>query len=164
MYNCVKEEGQTLTRMTFLEVKRLTELAKLPYRGSEAAAGYDLHATSKHIIKPGERALVSTGLAVKFPIGRYARIAPRSGLSVKNGIHVGAGVVDSDYRGEVKVLLYNLDTRNEFEVDVGHRIAQMIIEHCDTPDIKDVSELDDTARGSGGFGSTGVIDETTIRA
>lgn len=141
--------------MTFLEVQRLTPLAKLPYRGSEAAAGYDLHATSKHVIKPGERALVSTGLAVKFRLGRYARIAPRSGLSVKHGIHVGAGVVDADYRGEIKVLLYNLDTKSDFEVNVGDRIAQMIIEYCDTPEIEDVSELDDTARGSGGFGSTG---------
>lgn len=142
--------------MTTLEVKRLSPLAKLLYRGSEAAAGYDLHATSTHTIKPGERALVSTGLAVKFPIGRYARIAPRSGLSVKHGIHVGAGVVDADYRGEIKVLLYNLDSTNDFEVSVGDRIAQMIIEHCDNPEIKDVSELDDTARGSGGFGSTGL--------
>ena len=142
--------------MTFLEVQRLNPLAKLPYRGSEAAAGYDLHATTNHVIKPGERVLVSTGLAVKFRhLGRYARIAPRSGLSVKHGIHVGAGVIDADYRGEIKVLLYNLDTKNDFEVHVGDRIAQMIIEHCDTPEIKDVSKLDDTVRGSGGFGSTG---------
>ncbi len=149
--------------MTFLEVQRLTPLAKLPYHGSAAAAGYDLHAASKHVIKPGERVLVSTGLAVKFQSGRYARIAPRSGLSVKHGIHVGAGVVDADYRGEVKVLLYNLDTNKEFEVNVGDRIAQMIIEHCDTPEIKDVSELDDTVRGSGGFGSTDINIETIIR-
>ena len=139
-----------------LEVQRLNPLAKLPYRGSELAAGYDLHATTNHVIKPGERVLVSTGIAVKFRlVGRYARIAPRSGLSVKHGIHVGAGVIDSDYRGEIKVLLYNLDTKNDFEVQVGDRIAQMIIEHCDTPEIKDVSKLDDTVRGSGGFGSTG---------
>tara|TARA_R110002074_G_scaffold8841_8_gene35815 strand:+ start:744 stop:1199 length:456 start_codon:yes stop_codon:yes gene_type:complete len=147
-----------------LKIKRLTALAKLPCRGSSGAAGYDLHATSKHTIKPGERALISTGLSIMIPYGRYARIAPRSGLSVKNGIHVGAGVVDADYRGEIKVLLCNMDTRNDFEVDVGHRIAQMIIEHCDTPEIEDVSEIDDTARGTGGFGSTGILDETMIRA
>lgn len=139
-----------------MQIKRLTENAKLPSRGSEGAAGYDLYSTSKHVIKPGERVLVSTGLAINLKRGRYARIAPRSGLSVKYGIHVGAGVVDSDYRGEIKVLLYNLDTKNDFEVNIGDRIAQMIIEYCDTPEIEDVSELDDTVRGSDGFGSTGL--------
>ncbi len=139
-----------------MQIKRLTENAKLPSRGSEGAAGYDLYSTSKNVIKPGERVLVSTGLAINLKHGRYARIAPRSGLSVKYGIHVGAGVVDSDYRGEIKVLLYNLDTKNDFEVNIGDRIAQMIIEYCDTPEIEDVSELDDTVRGSDGFGSTGL--------
>jgi len=147
----------------FLRVKRLTPEAKLPTRGSVESAGYDLYATSSHVIKPGHRALVSTGISISIPMMNYARIAPRSGLAVKNGIHVGAGVVDSDYRGEIKVVLYNLDPEKDFVVEPGHRIAQFIIESCSLPKIEDVSNLDQSERGTSGFGSTG-IDENIIRA
>ena len=146
----------------FLQVKRLTPEAKLPQRGSVEAAGYDVYSTSSHVIKPGQRALVSTGISISIPLGTYARIAPRSGLAVKNGIHVGAGVVDSDYRGEVKVLLYNLDPENDFVVEPGNRIAQFIIENCNIPCVEEVDDLGVTKRAQGGFGSTDI--ENIIRA
>jgi dUTP pyrophosphatase len=106
-------------------------------------------------IYPGNRSLVSTGVAVKLPPGVYGRVAPRSGLSVKNGIQVGAGVIDADYRGEIKVLLFNQTLDNTFEVEPGDRIAQLICERCELPEVIQVEELDDTLRGEGGFGSTG---------
>ena len=98
---------------------------------------------------------MKTGLSISFPTGLYARIAPRSGLALKKFIDVGAGVVDSDYRGEVGVVLFNHGDQ-DFEVKMGDRIAQLILEKIDTPPVEEVQGLDDTVRGSGGFGSTGV--------
>jgi dUTP pyrophosphatase len=98
---------------------------------------------------------VDLGLAVAVPIGTYGRIAPRSGISLKNGIDVGAGVVDAGYRDGVKVLLFN-HSDSDFVVSVGDRIAQLILECIMTPEVKVVDELDDTDRGANGFGSTGI--------
>ena len=109
------------------------------------------------------KVLVGTGLAFAIPTGNYGRIAPRSGLAVKNSLHVGAGVVDSDYRGEVKVLLFN-HSDIDFEVTEGDRIAQMIIEKYTMTDLCEVEELSETARGEGGFGSTGVGEKRTSAA
>ena len=96
-----------------------------------------------------------TGLSISFPAGLYARIAPRSGLALKKFIDIGAGVVDSDYRGEVGVVLFNHGDQ-DFQVKMGDRIAQLILEKIDTPPVEEVQCLDDTVRGTGGFGSTGV--------
>ena len=93
-----------------LQVKLLHPDAALPKRGSELAAGYDLCAVESSVIHPGRRGVVSTGIAIRVPPGTYGRIAPRSGLAVKSGIQVGAGVVDMDYTGEIKVVLFNHDT------------------------------------------------------
>ena len=101
------------------------------------------------------KALIGTGLAFAIPVGNYGRIAPRSGLAVRNSLHVGAGVVDADYRGEVKVLLFN-HSDDDFEVKEGDRIAQMIIEKYTLTALEEVEELSETERGAGGFGSTGV--------
>ena len=90
-----------------LEVKKLAANARLPVLGSANAAGYDLHCNEAKVVPARGQALIGTGLAFGIPEGNYGRIAPRSGLAVKNSLHVGAGVVDSDYRGEVKVLLFN---------------------------------------------------------
>jgi len=90
-----------------------------------------------------------------IPVGCYGRIAPRSGLAFKSSIDVGAGVIDPDYRGEVKVLLFNLGNC-DFKAEAGTRIAQLIIERCETPPVVEVDSLDDTERGAGGFGSTGI--------
>jgi len=99
--------------------------------------------------------LVSTGIALGIPEGNYGRIAPRSGLSYKNGIDIGAGVIDSDYTGEIKVLLINI-SNEPFEVEVGDRIAQIIIGKYLVTEIEEVEKLDESERGDAGFGSTGV--------
>ncbi|KAG7374730.1 deoxyuridine 5'-triphosphate nucleotidohydrolase [Nitzschia inconspicua] len=138
-----------------LQVKRLSDKAVLPVRGSEWAAGYDLSASRPTVIKAGGRGIVATDLSIACPAGTYGRIAPRSGLTVKNGIHVGAGVVDADYRGPVGVVLFNLGTE-DLQIQPGDRIAQLILESIVMAPVEEVDELDDTVRGSDGFGSTGV--------
>jgi dUTP pyrophosphatase len=140
-----------------LQVTRLTDNAILPVRGSAQAAGFDLHSTDGYVVLPGNRVVVSTGITVKLPVGTYGRIAPRSGLAVKHGIDVLAGVVDPDYTGEVKVVLVNTDQRNPFFIKPGYRIAQLILE-CYVP--ADVIEVQapppPTERGDAGFGSSGL--------
>jgi len=140
-----------------MEAQKLSSHACIPRRATEGSAGYDLFAAEDMKIVPGSRALVSTGIAVKLPPGLYGRVAPRSGLAVKHGIQVGAGVIDADYRGEVKVLLFN-QGGEDFKVSTGDRIAQLILERHETPAIQVVTGLSggQTERGSGGFGSTGV--------
>jgi dUTP pyrophosphatase len=138
-----------------LQVKKLSESAILPIRGSEWAAGYDLSAAQAMTIPAGKRGIVPTDLSIACPAGTYGRIAPRSGLTVKMGIHVGAGVVDADYRGPVGVVLFNLGD-DDFHITPGDRIAQLILEQIVMAPVEEVNELDDTVRGSSGFGSTGV--------
>lgn len=136
-------------------VKKLREDAYLPTRGSEHAAGLDLYSIEEVLIPPGERALVKTGISVAVEHGTYFRIAPRSGLAYKHGIDVLAGVVDSDYRGEIAVILNNLGNK-DFHVMKGDRIAQGIIEVIQLSEVVEVDDLDSTDRGANGFGSTGV--------
>lgn len=140
--------------MQFL-VKKINPIAIVPTRGSDYAAGYDLYAVEDVCVLNVGRALVSIGIAVSLPEGTYGRIASRSGLSLKHGIEVGAGVIDQDYRGEIKVLLYNHDVVDAFNIKAGDRIAQLVIEKCFAPLIVEVPELYPTQRGSGGYGSTG---------
>jgi len=135
-------------------VKRLTKDAILPTRGSNASVGYDLYSTDQVIIPPTHRALVGTSVAILMPNGVYGRVAPRSGLAVKHGIQVGAGVIDPDYTGEVKVVLFNHGDK-VFEVKKGERIAQLILEKCETPRVEEIGVIEETNRGAGGFGSTG---------
>jgi dUTP pyrophosphatase len=137
-----------------LRVKKLTQDAILPTRGSGCAVGYDLYSTDEVVVPPTHRALVGTSVAVVLPPGVYGRVAPRSGLAVKHGIQVGAGVVDPDYTGEVKVVLFNHGDK-DFEVKKGDRIAQLVLERCETPPVEEVGAVEETDRGSGGFGSTG---------
>ena len=135
-------------------VKRLTKDAILPTRGSNASVGYDLYSTDQVIIPPTHHALVGTSVAILMPNGVYGRVAPRSGLAVKHGIQVGAGVIDPDYTGEVKVVLFNHGDK-VFEVKKGERIAQLILEKCETPGVEEIGVIEETNRGAGGFGSTG---------
>ncbi len=139
-------------------IKKLTETAKLPYRGSESAAGYDLFAdiTEDIIIKPHETAMIHTGLACAIPEGYFGGIYARSGLASKEGLRPAncTGVVDSDYRGELMVALHN-DSQEERSVVSGEKIAQMIIQPYLAVSFEETEELDETARGAGGFGSTG---------
>ena len=130
------------------------ESAKLPTRGSSAAAGLDLYSSEKCVIKAKGQGCVSTGLRIQCPLDTYGRVAPRSGLAFKYGINVGGGVVDSDYRGIVKVILFN-HSEEDFEINIGERIAQIIFEKIVVPHVKNVLSLDDTDRGDAGFGSTG---------
>jgi dUTP pyrophosphatase len=138
-----------------LKVKCLYDGVHLPTRGSAGAVGYDLYSCEDVTIPRGARALISTGLAVVLPVGTYGRVAPRSGLAVKHGIQVGAGVIDPDYTGELKVLLFNHGD-DVFEVKKGDRMAQLIIEKCETPEVEEVGTIKETERGDGGFGSTGM--------
>jgi dUTP pyrophosphatase len=137
-----------------LRVKRITKTARLPLKGSTNAAGYDLCADEDIAVPAGSKALVSTGLSMAIPQGYYGRVAPRSGLAVKNFIDIGAGVIDADYRGEVKVLLFNFG-KEDFPIKRGDRIAQLVIEVVAPTEIVETEDLDNTERGEGGFGSTG---------
>lgn len=137
-----------------IEFKKLTETATLPTRESAQAAGLDLYASESGIIPAQGFATIKTGVAMAAPEGYYARIASRSGLSAKNGLFTLAGVVDSDYRGEVMVVLAN-HSKEDYSIAIGDRIAQMVIEAIITPEPVFVSELDTTKRGEGGLGSTG---------
>ncbi|GAB2246755.1 hypothetical protein Droror1_Dr00006637 [Drosera rotundifolia] len=138
-----------------LKVKKLSDKAVLPSRASPLSAGYDLSSAVETKVPARGKALVATDLSIAIPEGTYARIAPRSGLAWKHSIDVGAGVIDADYRGPVGVILFNHSDIG-FEVKVGDRIAQLVIEKIMTPDVVEVEDLDSTVRGDGGFGSTGV--------
>lgn len=145
--------------MESLKIHLLNENGKAPVRGSKEAAGYDIYASEETTIPANGRGMVSTALSIICPVGTYGRVAPRSGLAVKHGISTGAGVIDADYRGEVKVLLFNHDNK-DFKVEKGDRIAQLIIERIVTPEIEVLDTAawnvaKDTERGAGGFGSTG---------
>lgn len=126
----------------------------LPKRGSVLAAGLDVCGIDDLEIGPKQRVMARTGLAVAIPPGFYGRVAPRSGLAAKNGLDVLAGVIDSDYRGEIVCVLYN--TGDEvIKLPAGSKICQLIVEQIITPDSTWATDLDETARGAGGFGSTG---------
>lgn len=138
-----------------IKIKKLHELALIPKRNNPTDAGADLYSVQDVVIPPQSRAMVSTGISIEIPDGFYARIAPRSGLAVKNGIDVLAGVCDSSYRGEVKVVLFNTDKESSFEITYGDKIAQLIIEQHFNFNFLEVEELEDSDRGEKGFGSSG---------
>ena len=166
-----------------LLIKKLSDKARLPTRGSAFAAGYDLYAARDTVIPARGKALVDTDISMSVPAGTCestsplplfglhpptsdrqvtnrpgwkpdGRIAPRSGLASKHFIDTGAGVIDADYRGPVKVLLFN-HGEADFEVKEGDRVAQLVIERIYTPEVLEVQELEESVRGVGGFGSTG---------
>jgi len=143
-----------------LQIKKLNDLAIIPTRGSPHSAGYDLYSIEKYTLKPHERKLFKTGLAISIPQGMYGRIAPRSGLAFKQGIDVMAGVIDEDYRNEVGVVLINLShedvTLPVIKDGKETAIAQIIFEFYNAVNVSVVNELDVTERGLGGFGSSDV--------
>ena len=138
-----------------LRVKRIDPEAQLPTRGSVSAAGLDLYSLEEGIIEEKSGALIRTGLSVEIPEGMYGRIAPRSGLSFSTGLVVNAGVIDSDYRGEIKVLFHNF-LEHDIKIRKGMKVAQLILERIAILPVEEVTDLGETERGSGGFGSTGV--------
>jgi dUTP pyrophosphatase len=148
------EQTAPSTPVGKLLVKKLSDKATLPSRGSALAAGYDLYSAEKKVVPAHGKALIDLQISIAVPIGTYGRVAPRSGLASKFMIDTGAGVVDADYRGILFVLLYNYSDK-DFQVEEGDRIAQLILERIYTPDIVEVDDLDETTRGTSGFGSTG---------
>jgi dUTP diphosphatase len=141
-----------------LRFRRLSEAARPPARAHDGDAGYDLHAAEPARLGPGERATVGTGIAVAIPPGHAGLVLPRSGLAARHGISVvnAPGLIDAGYRGEVRVLLLNTDREGAFEVAPGDRIAQLVVVRIEGPELEEATELDETLRGGGGFGSTGV--------
>lgn len=136
-----------------LKFIRLYPAAKLPTRGSLHAAGLDLYSIEDVTILAGKRVVVRTGLSVSIPLGFYGRIAPRSGLALDYGIDVLAGVIDGDYRGEILCILINHGDVL-VELEAGRRIAQLVVEAIITPQPEWTTDLDNTERGSGRFGSS----------
>jgi dUTP pyrophosphatase len=142
--------------MSELPFKRLDEGATLPVRAYAGDAGLDLAASERVELAPGARALVGTGLAVAIPDGHAGFVQPRSGLAAEHGITIvnAPGLVDSGYRGELKVILLNTDRAQTFVVEPGMRIAQLVVVPIATPKPVEVTELPDTERGEKGFGSS----------
>ncbi len=139
--------------MTF-QVKLNDPNAKIPERMDTGAAGYDLTSCEDKIIEAHSYKVVNTGIQMAIPNGIYGRIAPRSGLACKHGINVGAGVIDSSYRGNIGVVLFNHGD-DDFNIKIGDRIAQLILEVIITPIPQLVDELNITSRNQNGWGSTG---------
>ena len=149
-----------------MNIKKLSEKAIIPTKGSKDAAGYDLYAIESHTLKPLERQLFKTGLAMSIPTGKYGRIAPRSGLALKYGIDVLAGVIDEDFRNEVGVVLINL-SNEDITIPVikdgkETAIAQIIFESYNNVNITVVDDLNVTERNMGGFGSSDLPTKNNI--
>jgi len=140
-----------------LRVRRLDDRALLPTRAHEHDAGLDLYALEAAELGPGERATVATGLAVEIPAGHAGLVVPRSGLAHRHGIALvnAPGLIDSGYRGELKVLLLNTDRAAAFTVSPGDRIAQLVLVAIEVPEVIEVGELALSERGTGGLGSSG---------
>ncbi|HJX78167.1 dUTP diphosphatase [Glutamicibacter sp.] len=140
-----------------VKIKMLDPDLPVPGYAHPSDAGADLHARESAVLQPGERALIRTGLAIALPHGYVGLVHPRSGLASKHGITVvnAPGTVDAGYRGEIMVTLLNTDNTSAFEVKRGDRIAQLVIQKVELAQFEQVETLDDTARGTGGFGSTG---------
>jgi dUTP pyrophosphatase len=140
-----------------LHVKRLDPRAVLPRRAHDGDAGLDLHALDGFELGPGERAQIRTGIAIALPPRTAGLVLPRSGLAARHGISVvnAPGLIDEGYRGEVQVLLLNTDRQETFRAEAGDRIAQLVVVDVEAPEIVESDDLEDTSRGSGGFGSSG---------
>ncbi|MBD3164620.1 dUTP diphosphatase [Candidatus Woesearchaeota archaeon] len=142
--------------MVQLKIQRISDVT-LPCYAHEGDAGMDLYSSVDHILKPGERKLVPTGIRIAVPSGYEAQVRPKSGLALKHGISIvnTPGTIDCQYRGEVGVILINLG-KEDFVVRKNSKIAQLVINKVEQAEIDEVNMLDKTARGEGGFGSTGL--------
>ena len=142
--------------MIELALRRLREDVVLPERAYAGDAGLDLTACEEHELAPGERAVVGTGLAVAIPAGYAGFVQPRSGLAAKHGISVvnAPGLIDSGYRGEIRVVLLNTDLRESFSVEPGMRIAQLVVLPVPELEVVEMQELPESERGARGFGSS----------
>jgi len=147
----ITKETEVIPKLRFA---KLSEHATVPSRGSELSAGFDLYSAYDYVVPAHGKVCALTDIQIAVPEGCYGRVAPRSGLAVKKFIDVGAGVVDFDYRGNVGVVMFNFG-EEDFKVEKGDRIAQLICEKIYYPQLEECKTLDETERGAGGFGSTG---------
>ena len=140
-----------------LEIKKLDDSGPLPSYATEGDAGLDLCAAEEVTLKPGERAAVATGIAVAIPQGYGGFVHARSGRALREGLALvnAPGLIDSGYRGEIKVILVNLDNSEALEIMRGEKIAQLVVQPVEQVDLEVVDDLPDSPRGAGGFGSTG---------
>jgi dUTP pyrophosphatase len=140
-----------------LRVCRLDQRAVLPTQAHDGDAGLDLYALEESSLAPGERASIPTGIAVEIPDGHAGLVLPRSGLALRHGIALvnAPGLIDSGYRGELRVLLLNTDRTEPFRISPGDRIAQLLVIRGEQASVVEVEELSSSARGEGGFGSSG---------
>jgi len=134
-------------------IKKNNEEATIPTQATEGDAGYDLYSLEEVTLAPMARAVVKTGISIAIPMGFYGRVAPRSGLAVKKGLDVLAGVVDAGYRGDVGVVLINLSSEN-ITLEKQSKVAQLIFEKCHDVDWIETDDLSDSERGEGGYGSS----------
>lgn len=139
-------------------IKILSRDAQIPHMAYNGDAGVDLRSVERIVLKPQERAMVATGLAIALPEGYAGFILPRSGLAAKHGVSIvnAPGLIDSNYRGELKVILLNTDPDNSFTIEIGDRIAQLIVMPVPTINFEQVEELTESQRGESGFGSSGI--------
>jgi dUTP pyrophosphatase len=137
-----------------LLIKRVHPDAKIPSYAHPGDAGMDLFALERTALKPGERLAVRTGVSMEIPEGHVGLIWDKSGIAIKNGLKTLGGVVDAGYRGEVLIGMINL-SQTEYIFEAGHKVAQVLIQKIERPDVEEASELSDTSRGHGAFGSTG---------
>ena len=140
--------------MDIIDIKKLSDNGILPTRTNDSDAGWDLYASESLTIPPSSRTLVGTSISIAIPSGSAGLIWPRSGLAVKRGIDVFAGVIDAGYRGEIKVCLFN-SSNEDVEITEGDRIAQLLIQKINHVIFKESDILSETFRGKGGFGSSG---------
>lgn len=140
-----------------LRIRRLDPDLPLPERAHADDAGIDLYATTDLVLAPGRRQLVGTGIAIALPVGTVGLIHPRSGLAARAGLSIvnTLGTIDAGYRGEIKVCLINHDPEASVTITRGDRIAQLLVQRVELPAVVEVTELDDTERGEGGYGSSG---------
>ena len=142
-----------------VSIKRLDPSVELPAYAYQGDAGLDLRANESIRLKPFERAMVSTGLTIAIPDGYAGFVQPRSGLAIKRGLSIvnNPGLIDSHYRGELKIIAINLDPEHDIMIERGERIAQLVIQEVPSVELVEVDELDATDRGNGGFGSSGTM-------
>ena len=140
--------------------KRLSDDAIIPTRAHKTDSGFDLYATENVIIEPGETKIIPTGIAVQLPKGMEAQVRPRSGVTAKTKLRVQLGTIDNSYTGEIGVIVDNIESRPNYygkhKIRKGDRIAQLVVQHLPQVEAVEIDSLDETTRGAGGFGSTGV--------
>ena len=140
-----------------VQITKIKDNAKIPSYAHKGDAGMDLYSTEDYTIKPGERVLVSTGIKIALPNGFEAQVRAKSGLALKYGLTVlnAPGTIDSEYRGEVGVIAINLG-QEDYNIKAGEKVAQLVIKNVYEAELEELDNLDDTTRGDGGFGSTGL--------